>query len=79
MKLYAREKATGQIVEVVSLQNTKSKVGVICPAEGHLSLQKNDIDLIGFRNGKGATGELQCPNEDDRKDIEHYVAKNWIT
>lgn len=59
MKLYAREKSSGQIVEVVFFQNTKGRVGIICPMEGRMNVNKSDIDFIGFRNGKGATGELQ--------------------
>lgn len=78
MKLYAKQKDSGQIVEVVFYQNTKGRVGIICPMEGRMNVSKSDIEFIGFKNGKGATGNLQCPNEEDRKDIEHYQSKGWL-
>jgi hypothetical protein len=73
LKLYARY--NNEICELVKYQNTRSDVQLESPSEGRLFVQKNKIEIIGFRNGKGATGELQTTNEADKREVERYLGE----
>jgi hypothetical protein len=44
-------------------QNTKGFVVLESPIEGTIKVQKQNIEITSFRNGKGGTGELLPPNE----------------
>lgn len=57
MKIYAN--FGNEMCEVLHYQNSKSYVVLRSPSEGVLQAQKNQIEIVGFRNGKGDSGELK--------------------
>lgn len=45
--------------ELWNYSNMTSHVSIKSPSEGMLKVRKNEIEVVGFRNGKGDTGELK--------------------
>lgn len=57
MKIYV--KYEDEICELWNYANMKSDVRIKSPTEGMLKVAKREIEAVGFRNGKGDTGELK--------------------
>ena len=56
MKIYA--KYENEICELWNYENMKDRVVLKSESEGIIRVPKRDIEIIGFRNGKGDSGEL---------------------
>jgi len=61
MKIYVNHR--NEMCELLQYANMKSSVLIKSPNEGVLKVQKNKIELVGFRNGKGDSGELKLLND----------------
>ena len=57
MRIYVVHK--GETCELLNYQNTKGQVNIKSPSDGQLRVNKSDIKIIGFRNGKGDSGDLR--------------------
>ncbi|WP_442637774.1 hypothetical protein [Rossellomorea marisflavi] len=57
MKIYAKHE--NEVCELLQYANMKSSVLIKSPTEGLLKVQKHEIEIVGFKNGKGDTGELK--------------------
>lgn len=57
MKIYA--KYEGEVCEIWNYANMKDYVNIKSPSEGMLRVKKKEIEIVGFRNGKGDTGAFE--------------------
>lgn len=57
MKIYV--KYDNELCELWNYSNTKSNVTIKSLSKGMLQVPKREIEVLGFRNGKGDSGELR--------------------
>lgn len=57
MKIYVKHQ--GETCELLKYQNTQGQVEIKSPSEGWLRVNKNQVEVVGVRNGKGDTGDYK--------------------